>query len=115
MISNSLFTNFCPDPELLIRTSGESRISNFLLGNLHIANFILQTCIGQILEIDLFRPFCFQQRDRRFQALIVLIRSLSGFSVAILLVSMFYSMQLFGFVWWILTLGALKLTKWINL
>ncbi len=37
----------------------------------------------------------------------MLIRSLSGFFlVAILLVSMFYSMQLFGFVWWILTLGA---------
>lgn len=30
-ISNSLFTHDLPDPDLLIRTSGEMRISNFLL------------------------------------------------------------------------------------
>ena len=31
LISENLDTNFLPDPELLIRTSGEERISNFLL------------------------------------------------------------------------------------
>ena len=37
----------------------------------------------------------------------MLIRSLSGFFlVAILLLSMFYSMQIFGLVWWLLTMGA---------
>ena len=30
-IQNHLFTQNIPDPELLIRTSGEQRISNFLL------------------------------------------------------------------------------------
>src|SRR5262249_11381065 len=31
LISTSLYTASCPDPDLLIRTSGEMRISNFLL------------------------------------------------------------------------------------
>ena len=31
LIATSLYTAACPDPDLLIRTSGEMRISNFLL------------------------------------------------------------------------------------
>src|SRR5581483_1274778 len=31
LISSNLYTSSCPDPDLLIRTSGEMRISNFLL------------------------------------------------------------------------------------
>ena len=30
MISSNLYTKGCPDPDLLIRTSGEMRTSNFL-------------------------------------------------------------------------------------
>ncbi len=37
---NSLFTKGIPDPDLLIRTSGEKRISNFLLWQLAYAEFL---------------------------------------------------------------------------
>lgn len=38
-ISNALYTRGLPDPDLLIRTSGEQRISNFLLWQLSYAEF----------------------------------------------------------------------------
>jgi undecaprenyl diphosphate synthase len=39
LISRSLDTHGVPDPDLLIRTSGELRISNFLLWQLSYAEF----------------------------------------------------------------------------
>ena len=68
MISNSLFTNFCPDPELLIRTSGESRISNFLLWELAYSEFhFTDVHWPDFRKLDLFKAILnFQQRDRRF-------------------------------------------------
>lgn len=48
LISAHLTTREIPDPELLIRTSGEHRISNFYFGNWRMLNFILQKSIGQI-------------------------------------------------------------------
>jgi undecaprenyl diphosphate synthase len=39
VISGHLYTNGLPDPDLLIRTSGELRISNFLLWQLSYAEF----------------------------------------------------------------------------
>ena len=49
MISSNLDTAELPDPDLLIRTSGEQRLSNYLLGSLRIQSFILQMYTGLIL------------------------------------------------------------------
>ena len=40
IFENALFTKDIPDPDLLIRTSGEQRISNFLLWQLAYAEFV---------------------------------------------------------------------------
>ena len=39
--SHQLYTKNLPDPELLIRTSGESRLSNFLLWQISYAEFVI--------------------------------------------------------------------------
>ena len=40
MVSEHLFTSGIPDPDLLIRTSGEQRVSNFLLWQLAYTEFV---------------------------------------------------------------------------
>ncbi len=68
MLSQSLATNFMPDPDLLIRTAGDERISNFLLW---------QIAYSELYFTDKFWPdftkddFCeailsYQQRERRY-------------------------------------------------
>jgi len=63
-----LFTADCPDPDLLIRTSGEQRLSNFLLWQVAYAELY----ISSVLWPDFGRPALyeaildFQRRDRRF-------------------------------------------------
>lgn len=49
MISKNLDTWELPDPDLLIRTSGEQRLSNYLPWRLPIRNFTLQMYTGRIL------------------------------------------------------------------
>ncbi|MEJ7809193.1 MAG: isoprenyl transferase [Gemmatimonadaceae bacterium] len=63
-----LYTEGCPDPDLLIRTSGENRISNFLLWQVAYAElFISQVLWPDFTRRDLFEAILdFQQRDRRF-------------------------------------------------
>ena len=39
-VSNNLYTSHMPDPDLLIRTSGELRLSNFLMWQLAYAEFL---------------------------------------------------------------------------
>ena len=68
MISESLDTGFYPDPELVIRTSGEERISNFLLWQIAYSEFVFNKNLWpDYTEEDLYEDICYyQNRDRRF-------------------------------------------------
>jgi undecaprenyl diphosphate synthase len=63
-----LYTHGCPDPDLLIRTSGEQRISNFLLWQLAYTElFISPVLWPDFSRVNLYEAILdFQQRDRRF-------------------------------------------------
>jgi len=63
-----LFTAECPDPDLLIRTSGEQRISNFLLWQLAYTElFISRVLWPDFSRRDLYEAVLdFQNRERRF-------------------------------------------------
>ena len=69
-ISRALYTGGQPDPDLVIRTSGESRISNFLLWQAAYAEFsFLEKCWPDFTSEDLAREVAgFGARDRRFGA-----------------------------------------------
>ena len=68
VFAERLYTGDCPDPDLLIRTSGEQRISNFLLWQVAYT----ELCISPVLWPDFGRTnlyeaiLDFQHRDRRF-------------------------------------------------
>jgi len=68
MFSSSLCTNGIPDPELLIRTSGEQRISNFLLWQIAYSEFYFtETLWPDFHKEDFFEAICdYQNRERRF-------------------------------------------------
>jgi undecaprenyl diphosphate synthase len=63
-----LFTADCPDPDLLIRTSGEQRLSNFLLWQLAYTElFISPVLWPDFGKRELFDAILdYQSRDRRF-------------------------------------------------
>ena len=67
-ISSSLDTEGLPDPELLIRTSGEERISNFLLWQIAYSEFVFSDKLWPDFgENDLREAiYMYQNRDRRF-------------------------------------------------
>lgn len=67
-ISDHLYTNEFPDPELLIRTSGEYRISNFLLWQISYTElYFTDTLWPDFSKEDFFNAvYNFQQRERRF-------------------------------------------------
>ena len=68
LVSNHLYTKDFPDPELLIRTSGEFRISNFLLWQLAYAEiYITPKLWPDFRKEDLYEAIVnFQNRERRF-------------------------------------------------
>jgi undecaprenyl diphosphate synthase len=67
-ISDSLSTKDIPDPELLIRTSGEYRISNFLLWQLAYAELYFTPVLWPDFRKDDFYKAIinYQERERRF-------------------------------------------------
>ncbi|TFF88974.1 MAG: di-trans,poly-cis-decaprenylcistransferase [Promethearchaeota archaeon] len=67
-IERNLYTKGLPDPELIIRTSGEERLSGFLLWQSAYSELIfLELYWPAIRKIDLWRAIrVFQQRNRRF-------------------------------------------------
>ena len=69
-ISDALYTGGTPDPDLVIRTSGESRISNFLLWQAAYAEFsFLEKNWPDFTPEDLAAEVAnFASRDRRFGA-----------------------------------------------
>lgn len=68
MISANLSTADIPDPELIIRTSGEYRLSNFLLWQLAYSElYITETYWPDFRRDELYKAIqSFQQRERRF-------------------------------------------------
>lgn len=67
-ISQHLCTNFMPDPDLLIRTGGESRLSNYLLWQCAYTEFYFcNTYWPDFHEHDLCEAIAwFQNRERRY-------------------------------------------------
>ncbi|MDP3768542.1 MAG: isoprenyl transferase [Dehalococcoidia bacterium] len=67
-VSRALYTHDIPDPDLLIRTSGEMRISNFLLWQIAYTElWITPTLWPDFGPADLYRALAeFQGRTRRF-------------------------------------------------
>jgi undecaprenyl diphosphate synthase len=68
VVSQNLYTRNCPDPDLVIRTSGEMRVSNFLLWQISYAEFVVTSTLWP----DFRRPQFFEaleeyaRRHRRF-------------------------------------------------
>ena len=68
LFEKHLYTNDLPDPDLLIRTSGEYRISNYLLWQIAYAElFFSDTLWPDFTRNDLYTAIAsYQKRERRF-------------------------------------------------
>jgi undecaprenyl diphosphate synthase len=71
MIADALYTKGMPEPDLLIRTAGEMRISNFLLWQISYAElWVTEKCWPDFDEATLQQALRdFAQRERRFGGL----------------------------------------------
>ncbi|MGE5279280.1 MAG: polyprenyl diphosphate synthase, partial [Deltaproteobacteria bacterium] len=70
-VAGSLYTAGLPDPDLLVRTSGEMRLSNFLLWQLcYTEIYVTKTCWPDFSKAEFGRAIrTFQARQRRFGGL----------------------------------------------
>lgn len=70
-IAAHLYTSSIPDPDLLIRTSGEMRISNFLLWQIAYAElYVTDTLWPDFSRTDLLQAvLAYQKRERRYGGL----------------------------------------------
>lgn len=68
VMAEYLDTQDMPDPDLIIRTSGELRMSNFLLWQGAYAEYVFESCNWPDFTIEKFESALreFQNRDRRF-------------------------------------------------
>lgn len=68
MVSENLVTSFMPDPDLLIRTGGEVRVSNYLLWQIAYSElYFCDTYWPDFSEDDLHKAIIsYQGRQRRF-------------------------------------------------
>jgi len=71
LISQHLYTAGLPDPDLLIRTSGEMRVSNFLLWQIAYAEiYVTETLWPDFSRAQLYEALLdFQKRERRYGGL----------------------------------------------
>jgi len=67
-VARHMYTTGLPDPDLLIRTSGEMRVSNFLLWQIAYAEiFVTETLWPDFSRARLFESLVeFQKRERRY-------------------------------------------------
>ena len=68
VISDHLYTSDLPDPDLMIRTSGENRISNFLLWQIAYSELYITPILWPDFRKQQFFEAIrsFQQRERRY-------------------------------------------------
>ena len=68
LVSRYMFTFGIPDPDLIIRTSGEMRVSNFLIWQGAYAELYVTPTYWPDFDKDEYRKalFAYAQRDRRF-------------------------------------------------
>ncbi|MBO5861103.1 MAG: isoprenyl transferase [Alistipes sp.] len=68
MISESLYTSFMPDPDLIIRTSGECRLSNFLMWQASYSEFYFTPTLWPDFDkAELEKALeAYSARDRRY-------------------------------------------------
>lgn len=68
LVDNYLDTKGVPDPDLLIRTSGEQRLSNYLLWQLAYTEFYFTECLWPDFDKEELKKaiLAYNKRDRRF-------------------------------------------------
>ena len=70
LVSKNLYTAGLDDPNLIIRTSGEERLSGFLLWQSSYSElYFCETLWPELRKVDFIRAIrSYQERDRRFGA-----------------------------------------------